>query len=277
MIGHDHDPKCYFYQITLRKRRFKGIRFYAKIKTCYLFIYNKNDTYRFCEKKWSDEMARLIDDIFKHQKFIPTQMTEFGFQKTGDSYTYEENFLGGSFRAVVTVRNGKVDGQVIDCSTGDEYYQIDVPAMQGKFVSSVRSGYLDILGQIVDHCCLSMPFTSPQANRITDRIYDQYRVMPDFPWKSKNNKDNGVFRHLDSSKWFGLIMNGRRGLVTKDDDEQNVDIINLKSDTLPVDGRSVFPAYHMNHKYWISVVLDDQLDDDNVMRLIDESFRLTGK
>ncbi|MBN2902659.1 MAG: hypothetical protein JTJ09_03670 [Enterococcus sp.] len=33
----------------------------------------------------------------------------------------------------------------------------------------------------------------------------------------------------------------------------------------------------MNHKYWISVVLDDQLDDDNVMRLIDESFRLTGK
>ena len=222
-------------------------------------------------------MARLIDDVFKHQKFIPTQMTEFGFQKTGDSYTYEENFLGGSFRAVVTVRNGKVDGQVIDCSTGDEYYQIDVPAMQGKFVSSVRSGYLEILGRIVDHCCLTMPFASPQANRIAGRIYDQYRVMPDFPWKSKNNKDNGVFRHLNSGKWFGLIMNGRRGLVTKDDDEQNVDIINLKSDTLPVDGRSVFPAYHMNHKYWISVVLDDQLGDDDVMRLIDESFRLTGK
>ncbi|WP_270360687.1 MmcQ/YjbR family DNA-binding protein [Limosilactobacillus mucosae] len=99
----------------------------------------------------------------------------------------------------------------------------------------------------------------------------------DFPWKSKNNKDNGVFRHLDSNKWFGLIINGRRGLVTKDDDEQNVDIINLKSNTLPVDGKSVFPAYHMNHKYWISVVLDDQLGDDDVMRLIDESFRLTGK
>lgn len=34
-------------------------------------------------------MARLIDDIFKHQKFIPTQMTEFGFQKTKDTYTAE--------------------------------------------------------------------------------------------------------------------------------------------------------------------------------------------
>lgn len=222
-------------------------------------------------------MARLIDDVFKNQRFIPTQMTEFGFQKTGDSYTYEENFLDDSFWAVVTVKNGKVDGQVIDCSTGDEYYQIDVPAMQGKFVSSVRAGYLEILGRIVDHCCLTMLFASPQANRIAGRIYDHYHVAPDFPWKSKNNKDNGVFRHPDSGKWFGLIMNGRRGLVTKDDDEQNVDIINLKSETMPVDGQSVFPAYHMNHKYWISVVLDDQLGDDDVMRLIDESFRLTGK
>ena len=104
--------------------------------------------------------------------------------------------------------------------------------MRGKFVSSVRAGYLDILGQIVDHCCLTMPFASPQANRIADRIYNQYHFAPDFPWRSKNNKDNGVFRHLDSSKWFGLIINGRRELVTKDDDEQNVDIINLKSDTL---------------------------------------------
>lgn len=46
----DRTAKCYFYQITLHKRRFKGIRFYAKIKTCYLFLYNRNDTYRFLEK-----------------------------------------------------------------------------------------------------------------------------------------------------------------------------------------------------------------------------------
>ncbi|MFR0579725.1 MmcQ/YjbR family DNA-binding protein [Limosilactobacillus mucosae] len=175
------------------------------------------------------------------------------------------------------MKNGKVDGQVIDCSTGDEYYQIDVPAMQGKFVSSVRAGYLDILGRIADHCCLTMPFASPQANRIAGRIYDRYHVAPDFPWQSKSFKAYGVFRHLDSGKWFGLIMNVQRGLVTKNDDEQTVDIINLKSDSMPLDDRSVFPPYHMNHKYWISVILDDQLSDDNLMKMIDESFRLTGK
>ncbi|MFR0594388.1 MmcQ/YjbR family DNA-binding protein [Limosilactobacillus mucosae] len=222
-------------------------------------------------------MVRLIDDVFKNQKFIPEQMSEFDFQKTGNTYTYEENFLDGSFRAVVTVENGKVNGQVIDCSTGDEYYQVDVPAMQGKFVSSVRAGYLDILGRIADHCCQAVLFASPQANRITAKIYDRYHVAPDFPWQSKSFKAYGVFRHLDSGKWFGLIMNVKRGLVTKNDDEQTVDIINLKSDSMPLDDRSVFPSYHMNHKYWISVILDDQLSDDDLMKMIDESFRLTGK
>ena len=43
------DPrrKCYLYIITLRKTLYIGIHFYAKIKTCYLFIYSKNDTYWF--------------------------------------------------------------------------------------------------------------------------------------------------------------------------------------------------------------------------------------
>ena len=34
-------------------------------------------------------MARLIDDVFKNQRFISEQMSEFGFQKTKDTYTAE--------------------------------------------------------------------------------------------------------------------------------------------------------------------------------------------
>ena len=36
-------------------------------------------------------MARLIDDVFKNQKFIPEQMSKFGFQKIEDIYTLSEN------------------------------------------------------------------------------------------------------------------------------------------------------------------------------------------
>ena len=52
-------------------------------------------------------MARLIDDVFKNQRFIPEQMSEFGFQKIEGTYTYEESFLDDSFRAVVTVKTVK--------------------------------------------------------------------------------------------------------------------------------------------------------------------------
>ncbi len=34
-------------------------------------------------------MARLIDDVFKKQKFVPEQMSEFDFQKTKDTHTAE--------------------------------------------------------------------------------------------------------------------------------------------------------------------------------------------
>ena len=39
----------------------------------------------------------------------------------------------------------------------------------------------------------------------------------------------------------------------------------------------VFPAYHMNKQHWISVVLNDSVDDDTVEMLLDMSYKLTGR
>ena len=53
-----------------------------------------------------------------------------------------------------------------------------------------------------------------------------------------------------------------------------VNIMNLKSEEhYDIDG--IYPAYHMNHKTWISVVLDDTICDDKIMELIQSSFDLT--
>lgn len=80
-------------------------------------------------------------------------------------------------------------------------------------------------------------------------------------------------------KWFALIMNVKRGVVDKSASEDMVDIINLKID--PKEGERLFqmpgiyPAYHMNHRAWISVVLDETVSDEKVMALIKTSFALT--
>ncbi len=134
---------------------------------------------------------------------------------------------------------------------------------------------LGATGEVGGHILREL-LNSPAYQTITELIKQKYHVKPGFSWHSKQNQDNGVFRHLDSGKWFGLIMNIKRSLLTKDNDEQFVDVINLKSNSLPIDAKSVFPAYHMNHRYWISVVLDDRLSDDTIMKMIGESFVLTG-
>ena len=40
---------------------------------------------------------------------------------------------------------------------------------------------------------------------------------------------------------------------------------------------SVVPAYHMNKRHWVSVILDGKMEDAEVVRLIEESYDLTGK
>lgn len=74
-------------------------------------------------------------------------------------------------------------------------------------------------------------------------------------------------------------MDIKRGLLDKDKSKESVDVINLKIQ--PEQGAAlhqipgIYPAYHMNHKTWISIVLDESLPDEKIMALIDESYQLT--
>ena len=132
--------------------------------------------------------------------------------------------------------------------------------------------YKDILKRIAGACCTDVFFACDQANRIAKFIDEAYGVKPDFPWKD----DNGVFRHLDNNKWFSLIMYVSLDALLKDGNTRMVNIMNLKSEEhYDIDG--IYPAYHMNHKSWISLVLDDTLSDSLIMELVSKSYNLTKK
>ena len=60
-----------------------------------------------------------------------------------------------------------------------------------------------------------------------------------------------------------------------------LDIVNLKceEDDLKelIDRESILPAYHMNKKRWISVILDEQDDlDETIIELTQKSYKLTA-
>ena len=219
--------------------------------------------------------------VFSRRRFSTKRLEDYGFRNMDVCYSLSKEFMDGDFTAEIRVyQNGNVAGRVMDNMIGEEYIPLRMPNYEGAFVGSVRAAYEELLLGIADACCTEVSFVSDQSNRIAALIFDRYSVEPDFPWDEGEKNPSGVFRHAGNNKWFGLIMNIDRRHLDKNADSETVDVINLKADENKTAAlhkiRGVYPAYHMNHSKWISVVLDDTLDDSDVMDLVNESFRLTN-
>ena len=219
--------------------------------------------------------------VFSRKRFSTKSLAGYGFVDMGSCCSLSREFMGGDFTAEIRVyENGDVRGRVIDNMIGEEYIPLRMPNYAGAFVGSVREAYEELLLDIAAVCCTDVTFVSEQSNRIAALILDRYSVQPDFPWEEDEKTPSGVFRHGSNNKWFGLIMNIDRRHLDKSADEEMVDVLNLKADENKAKAlhkiRGIYPAFHMNHSKWISVTLDDTLDDRDVMELVDESFRLTS-
>ena len=223
---------------------------------------------------------QIEERIFQRKRWKTDAMLHFGFRQENDRYVYETDLLEGDFAAIVIVdREGKVQGTVIDRMNNEEYLQLRMERFDGAYVNTVRNAYETVLKAIAEACCRSVLFASDQANRITEQILARYGVEPDFPWGQDPYDNAGVFRHDNTRKWFGLIMNIPTKTLLHNGDPTPLDVINLKIE--PRDAETlqtragIYPAYHMNHKMWITVTLNDSLSDEAVMELIDRSFQLT--
>lgn len=78
-----------------------------------------------------------------------------------------------------------------------------------------------------------------------------------------------LMRHQANKKTFACIYE-REGLIW----------INVKCDTEWRDFwrntyESVIPAYHMNKEHWNSIILDDEVPDNDIKRMIEESYDIT--
>lgn len=226
-------------------------------------------------------MIPIEETVFSRKRWIESKMLAYGFHKANKTYILEKPFLDGDFKTVLSVTpKGQVTGKVIDTITQDEYYQLRQETATGPYVNRVRSAYRSLLTDIADSCCSDVLFASSQAIRLTQAILDHFQVKPDFPWEhSSRYQSYGAFRHTSNRKWFALIMNVKREVLDRDGNTSLIDILNVKIP--PAQGDElrqipgIYPAYHMNHKTWISVVLDETLPDEKILELIDTSYQLT--
>ena len=218
----------------------------------------------------------IESEIFKKSKVIINKLVKYGFKKEKDNYVYETIFFNDSFKAIIKVnKDGKVIGSVIDIESNEEYLGLRIEGLSG-FASKVKEEYINILNDIKNNCFEEKYFIFDQSNRITKYIKDKYNNDPEFLWDKYD--DTRVFRNSNSGKWYGIIMNIDISKLDKGSGE--IEVLNVKIDEnkIPklIKQKGYYEAYHMNKKYWISIILNDTLSDEDIISLIDESFILVN-
>ena len=109
-------------------------------------------------------------------------------------------------------------------------------------------------------------------------IKKKYKAEPEYLWM--RFPDYAVFRHADNKKWFAIIMNvGRSRLGIQG--EGAADILNVKvSDPLLAEllikQPGFIPAFHMNRRNWVSILLDGTVPLEELKKWIGASFIATA-
>ena len=215
-------------------------------------------------------------EIFKAYQFNSKKAKEYGFVENQGVWTYSSTILQGDFLMKITVEDSDLTFQVFDQETGELYPQVHMESMRGTFVGSVREACLEELFDIRKACFEVQEFLYPQTKRIMTLVQEKYGNQLEYLWEK--SPDTAVLRHEDNQKWYAILMRipwdrldkGREGLV---------EAVNLKHDQVAdlLSQNGIYPAFHMNKRYWISLPLDDTLTDEKVLELFERSWFLTSK
>ena len=217
---------------------------------------------------------KIIDELFKRYRLNVNSLVPYGFKRENDSYYYSVKIHNNSFEFRIEVKNNVIDGKLIDLDFNDEYNLINQD-ITTSFIAELKEECINILVDIRDNCYQKEMFVYNQTNRINNNIKNKYDVIPEFLWEKTPNCC--VYRNKRSARWFGIIMNISKNKIVGID-KKEIEVINLNLGEKVIetlDRKGIYKAYHMNKKNWVSIILDDTLDDSEIMDLIDISFNMS--
>lgn len=211
--------------------------------------------------------------IFENNKLNKISILDYGFQKKESKYILKKE-ISEDFYMIFVITDTSFDVKVFDKLNNEEYIPFNIKSSTGSFVANMRDTSNKIVEDIVSKCFINENI----RNKILNYVKEKYNTTPDFPWKKyptfctlKENTNN---------KWYGLIMNIPFNLLLENK-ESSVDVINIKLESQKIksliDNVNFFPAYHMNKKYWITILLNSNISFEKITELIDESYNLVCK
>lgn len=217
-------------------------------------------------------------DLFKKCVFDYSKLLNYGFKEENNIYYYEKYILDNNYKICIKIENNNVIGKIYDLIFNDEYLNLNVDSNL-SFNNKIKEEYINILKDIKNNCTKEFLFVFKQSNEITNYIKRKYKVNPEFLWDKSSG--NGVFRNKNNKKWFGIIISVSKDKLDLKYKQEIIEVINLKlnedtiKELIKIDG--FYKAYHMNKKSWISIILDNTVDNEIIYSLIDQSYNNVNK
>lgn len=217
----------------------------------------------------------MLDTVFENRYFIPEKLEEFGFKKEGLDYIYSTPLMDGKFSLTLKTDLEKKPQIIITDETTKEPYTLAFTKAKGEFVGQIRDEAGKILENIAKETTKSSIFQTGQAHEVVEFIEKTYNEQPEYLWEKF--PEYAIFRKKKDEKWFGLLMKlPAEKLGLKQNDMIYVMDIKMDPDQIDsvIDHKSYFPAWHMNKKHWISLLLNDSIPDETLFQMITDSYNL---
>ena len=201
------------------------------------------------------------------------KLLAFGFSEAGADLVLKKEIADGQFYAEIKLSEKTLTADVFESTTNEKYALFNVVSAQGAFVGQIRSEVQDVIEEIRDKCFLSQDI----KEKYVDFLHSYFNAPGDNPWVTEPYDSSTVYR-CPNNKWFALIMKIKFKNLGFESDEP-VWAVNLKAENVEAitDKKSIFSAYHMNKKYWITVLLTAVTDFEKLCELTKKSFALVQK
>lgn len=215
---------------------------------------------------------RYLDSLVQKQ-FIPSLALKFGFKKTGPE-TFEINLplKTPDFEVQIIIDHNEIKLKVFELPDRLEYLPFNLNEDEGgSFVNQIRSDVDEVVYQVIESCYQLKDY----RERVFDFVRAELNTELETPWAK--HPEFYVMKTANRQKWYGLMMRISYQLL---DPQQSgiVDVLNLKAPPLKIvdliDYQTFYPAYHMNKKHWVSVVVDEKINLKQLQALIRQSYQL---
>lgn len=113
-------------------------------------------------------------------------------------------------------------------------------------------------------------------NRVFAFAKARYDTNPEYLWESA--PEAAVLRHRRNRKWYAIVMLVRKSSLGLEGEGEKW-VVNVKAsaediEKIPYSG-GFLPGYHMNKKYWMTILLDGSVSEKVICDYIVKSYELT--